>query len=136
MTGEKRIKLVVKIQSTSDIITNSSSEVFLCKKTDNAPIEELKKFLIQYHNDHKYKGSWSNFDRLSQEEQDAFDIEGGMGGEFELTTFKDAEGDPWRKELFQYLDDPQNYLFIRTDQCHYATIKWIRENLNIVYSDC
>ena len=132
---EKYIKFVIKIQSTSDIITNSSSEVFLCKKTDNTPIEELKNFLIQYHKDHKYDGYWSDFNRLSREEQDAFDIGGGMGGEFELTTFKDAEGDPWRKYWFRDLDDPQNYLFIHTDRCHYATIKWIRENLNIVYSD-
>lgn len=135
MSGEKRIKFVVKIQSTSDIITNSSSEVFLCKKTDNTPIEELKNFLIQYHENHKYDGYWSDFDRLSREEQNTFDIGGGMGGEFNLITFKDTEGDPWLASWFQDLKDPQNYLVIHTDQCHYATIKWIRENLNIVYSD-
>lgn len=135
MSGEKCIKFVVKIQSTSDIITNSSSEVFLCKKTDNTPIEELKNFLIQYHENHKYDGYWSDFDRLSREEQNTFDIGGGMGGEFNLITFKDTEGDPWLASWFQDLKDPQNYLFIHTDQCHYATIKWIRENLNIVYSD-
>ncbi len=135
MNGEKCIKFVVKIQSTSDIITNSSSEVFLCKKTDNAPIEELRNFLIQYHENHKYDGYWSEFNQLSREEQDTFDIGGGMGGEFNLITFKDTEGDPWLASWFKGIDDPQNYLFIHTDQCHYATIKWIRENLNIVYSD-
>ena len=72
---------------------------------------------------------------ISREEQDTFDIGGGMGGEFDLITFKDAKDDPWYKDWFRDLDDPQNYLFIYTDQCHYATIKWIRENLNIVYSD-
>ena len=126
----------IKIQSISDIITNSSSEVFICRKTDNTPIEELKNFLIQYHNDHKYDGYWSDFDQLNREEQDTFDIRSGMDGEFNLATFKDTEDDPWLKNLFQKLDDPKNCLFIHTDQCHYATIKWIRENLNIVYSDC
>ena len=42
------MKYLIKIQSFSDIITNSSSEVFLVKKTDDMTFDELKKFLMNF----------------------------------------------------------------------------------------
>ena len=58
------MKYLIKIQSFSDIITNSSSEVFLVKKNEDITFDELKKFLIDLHEGHLFKGDWDKWDRM------------------------------------------------------------------------
>ena len=43
------MKLIVAIQSASDIITNSSSEVFLCQNNTEMTIDQLTDFIFEYN---------------------------------------------------------------------------------------
>jgi len=54
----EKVKLLIKIQSASDIITNSSSEVFLCKNTTDMTAEQLRDFIYRYNEEHQYTGDW------------------------------------------------------------------------------
>ena len=41
----ENVKLLLKIQSQSDIITNSSSEVFLCKIEEGYTLDQFKQLI-------------------------------------------------------------------------------------------
>lgn len=134
------MKYLIKIQSFSDIITNSSSEVFLVKKNEDVTFDELKKFLMDLHEGHLFKGDWDKWDRMPYSERINFDVCSGMGGIFELQTYEDALNEPsewgWSNtEYFNDVEDKDKYLLVDTDQCHYATNKWIEANLNAIRVD-
>lgn len=134
------MKYLIKIQSFSDIITNSSSEVFLIKKTDDTTFVELKKFLTNFHEEHLYKGDWDTWDKMPRSERMKFDSCSGMGGIFELQTYEDALNGPcewgWSNvEYFDGVEDKEKYLLVDTDNSHYATNNWIETNLNAIKID-
>ena len=81
-------RLIVKIQFTSDVITNSSSEVFLCQNNTDLTLEQLKNFIEVYHATHKYKGSWEDWQKMTPEQRRKYDTSSGMAGDFEVTFFK------------------------------------------------
>ena len=130
----EKVKFLIKIQSTSDIITNSSSEVFLCKNTTDMTVEQLKDFIYEYNESHQYTGDWEEYCEMSDSEKEKYDVGGGMGGFLEVKTYKDALEDEYDKAYFANLENPENYIIVDTDWCHLATIKWITQHLNARYA--
>lgn len=128
-------KFLIQIQSASDIITNSSSEVFLCQNNTTMSLQELKEFLYEYNRSNKFTGSWDTWQKMSQEERNKYDTGGGMGGFLEVCTYEDLEEGFWLKHHIENLDNPEKYLIVDTDWCHKATINWITENLNAINID-
>ena len=123
-----RIKFLIKVQSASDVITNSSSEVFLCKNTTSMTADALRNFVFEYHSQHEFNYDNNDFDRnMSEEERQKYDFNSGMGGFLKIITYDETKN--WKKHYFENLKDPENYILVDTDWSHYATIKWIRENL-------
>lgn len=120
-------KLLIKLQSTSDIITNSSSEVFLCKNTTNKSFSKLKQFIEEYTESNYFRGDWEEFENVSDKSQ--YNWFSGLGGSLDIYSYEDHPDD----EIFKNLENPENYLIVDTDWNHYATIKWITENLNAKY---
>lgn len=121
------IKLLIKLQSTSDIITNSSSEVFLCKNTTNKSLSKLKQFIEEYTESNYFRGDWKEFENVSDKSQ--YNWFSGTGGSLDIYSYEDHPDDV----IFKNLENPENYLIVDTDWNHYATIKWITENLNAEY---
>ena len=131
------MKLIIAIQSASDIITNSSSEVFLCQNNTVMSMQELKDFLYEYNRSNQFTGDWETWQKMSQEERNDYDMGGGMGGFLEICTYDELRDDHWLKEhIEEHCDNPKQYLVVDTDWCHYATIAWITENLNAINTDC
>ena len=128
-------KLIIKLQSVSDIITNSSSEVFLCENKTEMTIEQLKEFIYEYNRSNQFEGDWNTWLKMSQEERDKYDTSGGMGGFLDVCTYEDLEEGYWLKHHIENLDNPEKYLIVDTDWCHNATIKWITENLGAISTD-
>lgn len=130
------MKLIITIQSASDIITNSSSEVFLCQNDTNMSMQELKDFLYEYNRSNQFTGDWETWQKMSQEERDKYDTSGGMGGFLEICSYDELDDDYWLKKLIkERYDNPQQCLLVDTDWCHNATIAWITENLNAINAD-
>lgn len=130
------MKLIIAIQSTSDIITNSSSEVFLCQNNTTMSMQELKDFLYEYNKSNQFTGDWETWQKMPQEERDKYDTSGGMGGFLEIYSYDELDDDYWLKKLInERYDNPKQCLLVDTDWCHNATIAWITENLNAVYAD-
>ena len=128
-------KLIIKVQSVSDIITNSSSEVFLCENNTEMTIDQLKKFIYEYNRSNKFEGDWNTWQKMSQEERNKYDTSGGMGGFLEIYTYDELNDAYWLKEHIENLDNPEKYLIVDTDWCHKATINWITENLGAINID-
>ena len=127
--------MLIPIQTFSDIITNSSSEVFLIKKVDNISFSELKAFLEEFHEAHMFNGD--DWDKLSYVERLDYDAGSGMGGIFELQTYEDAVNTPsewgWSNATyFEEVEDKDKYLLVDSDQSHYATNNWILKNLEAI----
>lgn len=130
------MKLLIQIQSASDIITNSSSEVFLCQNNTTMSMQELKDFLYEYNRSNQFTGSWETWQKMSPKERDKYDTSGGMGGFLEICSYDELDDDYWLKKLIkERYDNPKQYLIIDTDWCHNATIAWITENLNAINAD-
>lgn len=53
------MRIGIDLQSVSDIITNSSSEVFTVKA--EMPISELKQLIIEIADKNYFKGSWKEW---------------------------------------------------------------------------
>ena len=130
------MKLIIAVQSASDIITNSSSEVFLCQNNTTMSIQELKDFLYEYNRSNQFTGDWETWQKMSQEERNNYDMGGGMGGFLEICTYDELRDGHWLKEhIEEHCDNPKQYLVVDTDWCHNATIAWITENLNAITAD-
>lgn len=130
------MKLIIAIQSASDIITNSSSEVFLCQNNTTMSMQELKDFLYEYNKSNQFTGDWETWQKMSQEERNNYDMGGGMGGFLEICTYDELRDGHWLKEhIEEHCDNPKQYLVVDTDWCHNATIAWITENLNAINAD-
>ena len=129
-------KFLIKIQSASDIITNSSSEVFLCQNNTTMSMQELKDFLYEYNRSNQFTGDWETWRKMSQEERNKYNTSGGMGGFLEICTYDELDDDYWLKEhIEKHYDNPKQCLIVDTDWCHKATIAWIIENLNAINAE-
>lgn len=144
------MQLSIKVQSISDVITNSSSEIFNVR-TD-LPKEELLTLLKKIHSQFEYKGSWSEWVNLPSKEQEKYDCESGMAGILEVRTFDDDY-----QECLSYVPENKKHLYtkeihalhnrgsveelekevsIHIDHCFTHTIDWILKNLFVVDCDC
>lgn len=130
------MKLIIAIQSASDIITNSSSEVFLCQNNTTMSIQELKDFLYEYNRSNQFTEDWETWRKMSQEERDMYDRGSGTGGFLDICLYDELDDDHWLKELIKrHYDNPKQCLVVDTDWGHNATIAWITENLNAINVD-
>lgn len=123
------VKYLIPIQSVSDIITNSSSEVFLCQNTTNMTMEQLVDFIYEYNRQHQFEGSWQDWLALSDDERDQYDSSSGTGGMLEVVSYEKGKDD-WPRIYFEGLSNPEQYLMVDTDWNNRATIDWICDNLN------
>ena len=76
------MKLKVKIQSFSNIITNSSSEMFML--SSNFSTEDFITLITEQNKKAAYKGDWRDYDKLTREKQRQYDVCSGMGGCLEV----------------------------------------------------
>lgn len=136
------MKLYIAVQSVSDLITNSSSEVFLVKT--NTP-EETKKMLLEIGKGHEFHGGWEEWEKLPEEEKAKYDDGSGMGMEFTVETWKETyerhksyipenkqdlyTPEVWSISYKESLDELKNRLVIDIDWERKATIDWIIQNL-------
>ena len=51
------VKLLIPIQSNSDLITNSSSTVFLAKKDSKLTWDQLEQLIYDYTENHLFTGT-------------------------------------------------------------------------------
>lgn len=137
--------LEIQIQSISDVVTNSSSEVFSIY-TDLHK-DELLNLLKTVHKKHNTL-TWEQYKKLPPEEKKHYDVESGMGGILEVKTFEDSY-----QEYLQYVPKNKKHLYtkeihalgselsveelekrvtIDIDEGFQGTINWILENLYVV----
>lgn len=143
------MKIIVNVQSFSDVITNSSSELFTVKNVDNT--YELKKLIEEIGEQNWYKGSWEDWDNMSPEEQRKYDSCSGDGGNITIKTWKEVyerykscipknkqdlyTPEMWSVEFEDSLEDLKHQLWIDIDHSRYATIEWILKNLFVSNAD-
>ena len=77
----------IKIQSFSDIITNSSSEIFSIR-TKNTK-DEIESLISTIHKGFLYKGDWNDYYNLEKEERAKYDHFSGDGGRIDVKNFDD-----------------------------------------------
>ena len=124
------VKLLIKIQSFSDLITNSSSTVFLGKKDSNLTWDQLEQLIYDYTENHLFTGTYEEFSKLSPEEKEAYNWESGTGGFVCVEGYSDLSSDSWRKYYFNGIENPENYFIVDLDWNLYATINWLCETFN------
>lgn len=130
------MNVLVRIQSISDIITNSSSELFAI--IDDRPFEEVKRII-------KEVGK-SNLSSI----HDGFS---GEGGTLEVHNWEDlynewlkywipenkksqATPEIWALQYKDSLEDLKKQILIKIDWSREHTIDWILENLWVIDVDC
>lgn len=99
------MRLGIKLQSVSDIITNSSSEVFVVKAT--TPVNDLVNLIEQVANKNYFDGDWNEWEKLSDEEKAKYDSSSGMGGDLEIMTFDDY----YNQHVDEYIPENKRELF-------------------------
>ena len=124
------VKLLIKVQSFSDLITNSSSTVFLGKKDSNMSWSQLEDLIYQYTEDHLFTGTWEENCALTNEEREQYNFESGTGGFVCVEGYSDLESDSWKKCYFSGIENPENYFIVDLDWNNYATINWLCETFN------
>lgn len=148
---------LIKIKSTSDVITNSSSEVFMIK--NDKPHKSLKKNILDFHR----KVSWyglSNFDDfpdtlkwiISDEQiellKENADGSSGMGGDCEvfdwengLNEYRKVNNKPnatienFAKYLKKSVDELQSVVLIDIDWACKGTINMISDKYKALKGD-
>lgn len=141
------MRIGIDLQSVSAIITNSSSEVFTVKA--EMPISELKQLITEIADKNYFKGSWKEWEKLSDEEMNKYDSSSGMGGELEIQTFDDLytrykfdeipenKREFFTKEIYslmfkESIEELEKRLWIDIDEARRGTIQWIINNLNVI----
>ena len=124
-------RLIISIQSFSDIITNSSSEVFIIN-TPGDTVKTVVKDILSVAKDNDNQGR---------------DSSGGMGGEFGVYTWKNAfkmykhrhihsRNNPdftpqmWADEIGVPLDKLMSIIVVDMDWCRDATREYLKSQYN------
>ncbi len=141
--------LRLKFQSTSDVITNSSSEIFQLKS--NLSLETVREMIEtegRKNREARPDGWWE----LPFEEQNKFDCCSGVGGELSIYGWEDiykrdaewrvvdSKRDQYTPEIWalgyeESLDELKSMIWVDIDWSRYATIKFVLENFWVVGSD-
>lgn len=149
-------KFLIKIQSTSDMITNSSSEVFVLRIAECYPKEilqeELKTFNESLPKWYEVCETFQDYLNLPREEKRKFEYCSGDGGIIKVTDWVD-EMEEWIKcsvpenkksritpeiwSLFEELelDELKKCLWVRIDEGFRNTINYLLENYEIYEKD-
>lgn len=147
------MKGYIKIGSVSDVITNSSSEVFALNVGDYT--KNIKKDIIKYHTEHLWSGD--GLDKLPYDVKEilggelALEIaknmlndQSGMAGEITVYTWEDAykgwcktcrkqyTPEKWAKQVHINLDDIKKIVIVDVDWASKATINWLQEKYNVI----
>lgn len=147
------MKGYVKIGSVSDVITNSSSEVFALNVGNIT--KNIKKNILKYHKEHTWNGD--DLDKLPYDVKEVLggDIvidavknmlngQSGEAGNIEVYTWEDAyQGwckvskkqytpEKWAKEVHINLDDIKKIVIVDVDWAATATINWLQEKYNVI----
>lgn len=124
------MKLLIRVQSISDIITNSSSEVFVV--TDHSTSAKTLKEILYKVGDEFYPNENCS----------------GMGGELDICTFDDnyewwksnlpenkqnlASKEIYSLQFAQSLEELEKCLWVDIDWSRTSTIKWMIDNLDVL----
>ena len=136
----------IKIQSFSDIITNSSSEIFSIR-TKNTK-DEIESLISTIHKGFLYKGDWNDYYNLEKEERAKYDHFSGDGGRIDVKNFDDRykefleyfipedKKELFTKEIYSLLEEgateeQKGTLKIYLDEGFTSTLDWIIENLYV-----
>ena len=140
----------IKIQSFSDIITNSSSEVFRVR-TKNTK-DEIKALISTIHKEFLYKGDWNDYYNLEKEERAKYDHFSGDGGRIDVENFDDRykkfleyfvsedKKDSFTEEMYSLcengsIEEQKETLKVYLDEGFTRTLDWIIENLYVTDID-
>lgn len=142
------MKLLIKFQSISDIITNSSSEIFTV--IDERPFNELKKLIKQIGKEN-FPSDRRDLGVLSEDEKEKFDSFSGVGGTLKVKNWEDLYNDwlewipenkrsqatpeIWALRYPESLEELKKQIQIEVDQNRNRTINWILENLWVIEAD-
>lgn len=141
--------LRLKFQSASDIITNSSSEIFQLKS--DLTFETVKE-MIEAEGRKNKAACPDKYWELPSEEQKKFDGWSGEGGRLEILNWKDVfkqdaewrcaaskidqfTPEMWALEYEESLDELKSMVWVEIDWHRYATIRFILENFWVTYAD-
>ena len=136
----------IKIQSFSDIITNSSSEIFSIR-TKNTK-DEIKSLISTIHKGFLYKGDWNDYYNLEKEERAKYDHFSGDGGRIDVKNFDDRykefleyfipedKKELFTKEIYSLIEEgsteeQRETLKVYLDEGFTRTLDWIIENLYV-----
>lgn len=136
----------IKIQSFSDIITNSSSEVFRVR-TKNTK-DEIKALISTIHKEFLYKGDWNDYYNLEEEEKAKYDHFSGDGGRIDVENFDDRykefleyfvpedKKESFTEEMYSLceegsIEEQKETLKVYLDEGFTRTLDWIIENLYV-----
>lgn len=101
------MRFIAKIQSVSDLITNSSSELFVVT-SQSMPAVALAELLQAIGSRDYFSGDWESWNSLSEEEKKMYDSSSGMGGEFSIMTF-----DQMYENAKKYIPDNKNTYLLK-----------------------
>lgn len=137
------MRLQIKIQSFSDVITNSSSETFVINTTEDS--KTISKIINKIAEKNWYEGSWEDYGKLSEEEKSKYDNSSGMGGEITVKGWEELyesnksyipenkrhlyTPEVWSLGYKESLEELKKRVIIDIDWSREATINWILENL-------
>ncbi len=119
----------IKIQSFSDIITNSSSEIFIFKSDIN--IDEIRTMLNTHYDKH--------FVLYPADDDFTCNTCGGMGGIHEITEIdKNDKNEYIEYELSEnYVNTDKHIYKVHIDRNSYATIDWLldmfKDSIEMIY---
>lgn len=141
--------LRLSFQSVSDLITNSSSEVFRLK----SDLEfEFVKEIIEEEGKKNVMSRPDKYWELPYEERQAFDCCSGMGELLKVLNWKDVfeqykewdcvaskydqyTPEVWALNFDESLEELQSMVWVDIDHSRYATIRYILENFWVNYVD-
>ena len=136
----------IKIQSFSDIVTNSSSEIFTVYSKNTK--DELLNLLKEVHKKFSYSGTQKEYDNLPKKKKEKYDYITGDGGRIDIYNFDDRynrylkyyipenKRKLFTKEMFslhrkESIEDQEKIIEIYIDRGFIKTLDWAIENLYV-----
>lgn len=138
------MRFIIPLQSFSNIITNSSSELFVTSLQDTDYTAKIVENILEeiYNTDRKKreelykKYGYDYYIKICSEE--CIDSSSGDGGELEIKTINWEDVVRYIRKCDRYKYDKKGkFLHIIIDHNRHHSIKWIKNNLPIItQSDC
>ena len=145
------MRFLINLQSFSDVITNSSSELFVAHVSGNTkPKDEIQKLINKHASEHMWKGDWKELQNMKFEERVKWNAYSGDAGTCEVKDgydryvewINDYSRTKNKEEVMKdvpfeiYLKHFTNYkkedLFFDIDHSFLATINYVLENFYVI----